>query len=123
MRSCPTAFLCLALAVTPAQPMRAAESPFDPGLNRLAEILGSLHFLSSLCKRQEADWRAAMEEFLDTEKPDDARRARFVASFNRGYRSFADTYRSCTPSAVAALTLYVKEGEALSRQLTDRFGN
>lgn len=115
--------LALGVSVAAPYPARAAEPPFDAGLNRLAEVLGSLHFLSSLCGRHEADWRAEMETLLDAERPDAERRARFVASFNRGYRAFADTYRSCTPSASAAWTLYRKEGETLSRGLADRFGN
>ena len=38
---------CLA-ASTAVQPALAAESPFEPGLMRLAEVLGSLHFLRNL---------------------------------------------------------------------------
>lgn len=103
-------------------PCVAAEAPFDPGLRRLAEVMGSLHFLSQLCGRAD-EWRAAMQGLLTAEAPEGERHLRFVASFNRGYRAFADSYRQCTPSARAAMTLYVQEGEALSRQLADRYGN
>lgn len=106
-----------------AAPALTAESPFDPGLDRLAEVLGSLHFLSTLCGKGGDGWREEMETLLATENPDEKRRARFVAGFNRGYQSFAGTYKTCTPSATAAVDLYVREGETLTRSLTDRFGN
>lgn len=103
-------------------PCPAAEAAFDPGLRRLAEVMGSLQFLSKLCGRAD-DWRGAMQGLLTAEAPEGARRSRFTTSFNRGYRAFAATYRQCTPSARAAMALYVAEGETLSRQLADRYGN
>lgn len=101
----------------------AAESPFDAGLDRLAEVLGSLHFLTTLCGKGSDGWREQMETLLAAENPDEKRRARFVGGFNRGYQSFAGTYKTCTPSATAAIELYVREGEALTQSLTDDFGN
>jgi uncharacterized protein (TIGR02301 family) len=109
-----------ALATAPA---RAAEAPFEPGLMRLAEILGSLHFLRNLCGEKGDQWRVEMEKLLDSENPDPARRARFIASFNRGYRSFGSTYTQCTPSATEAINRYVQEGQALSRDIASRYGN
>lgn len=104
-------------------PARSAEAPFEAGLMRLAEILGSLHFLRNLCGENGAEWRGQMEKLLESENPDPDRRARFIASFNRGYRSFGETYKSCTPSAVAAINRYMKEGEALTRDIASRYGN
>ena len=106
-----------------AQPVRAAEAPFEPGLMRLAEILGSLHFLRNLCGEKGDQWRAQMEKLLEAENPDPERRARFVASFNRGYRSFGGTYTQCTASATEAIARYMKEGEQLSRDIASRYGN
>ncbi|TIW64374.1 MAG: TIGR02301 family protein, partial [Mesorhizobium sp.] len=51
------------------------------------------------------------------------RRARFIASFNRGYRSFGGTYTQCTASATEAISRYMKEGETLSRDIASRYGN
>ncbi len=102
---------------------RAAEAPFEPGLMRLAEILGSLHFLRNLCGEKGDQWRVEMEKLLETENPDPDRRARFVASFNRGYRSFGTSYTRCTASATEAINRYMKEGEALSRDIASRYGN
>ncbi|KAA3450869.1 TIGR02301 family protein [Mesorhizobium sp. SARCC-RB16n] len=116
--------ICLAVsAAVPARPAFSAESPFEPGLMRLAEVLGSLHFLRNLCGEKGDQWRGEMEKLLDSENPDPERRARFIASFNRGYRSFGGTYTQCTASATEAISRYMKEGETLSRDIASRYGN
>jgi uncharacterized protein (TIGR02301 family) len=92
-------------------------------LLRLAEVLGSLHYLRNLCGEEGNRWRSEMEKLLTTENPDPNRRARFVASFNRGYRSFDGVYVNCTASATAAIGRYMKEGEALTRDVAARYGN
>jgi uncharacterized protein (TIGR02301 family) len=116
------AYLAFSIAAFPPQ-LRAAEAPFERSLVRLAEILGSLHFLRNLCGEPGEKWRGEMEKLLEAENPDPARRAKFVASFNRGYRSFAGTYTNCTSSATEAIRRYMKEGEALTREVAARYGN
>ena len=121
-----TLFLAACLAASTAvaaRPALAAESPFEPGLMRLAEVLGSLHFLRNLCGEKGDQWRGEMEKLIDSENPDPERRARFIASFNRGYRSFDGVYVSCTASATEAIARYMKEGEALTRDIATRYGN
>ena len=67
---------------------------------RLAEILGALHYLRALCGANEGQkWRDEMQALLDAEAPSGDRRNRLVANFNRGYRGFQQTYRTCTPAA------------------------
>lgn len=100
-----------------------AEAPFEQPLLRLAEVLGSLHYLRNLCGEAGDQWRGEMEQLLASENPGPERRARFIASFNRGYRSFDGVYVACTASATEAITRYVKEGEALSRDIATRYGN
>ncbi|TGP21624.1 MULTISPECIES: TIGR02301 family protein [unclassified Mesorhizobium] len=123
-RASPLLAACLAvsMAVT-VLPAPAAEAPFEPGLMRLAEVLGSLHFLRNLCGEKGDQWRVEMEKLLESENPDPDRRARFIASFNRGYRSFSGAYTRCTPSATEAIARYMKEGETLSRDIASRYGN
>ncbi|WP_183262240.1 TIGR02301 family protein [Aminobacter niigataensis] len=115
--------MMLAASAVLAAPARAVEAPFEPGLLRLAEVLGSLHFLRNLCGEKGTQWRGEMEKLLQAENPSPDRRARFIASFNRGYRSFDGTYTACTPSATEAIGRYMKEGEALSRDIASRYGN
>lgn len=121
--SCMVLALSAALTATPPGFARAAEGPYEDGLLRLSEVLGSLHFLRNLCGEKGDAWRAEMEKLLATENPDAARRARFVARFNRGYKSFADNYSSCTASATEAIGRYMKEGEDLARDISVRYGN
>ena len=67
--------MAAALAFAPVS-AHTAEAPFEPGLMRLAEILGSLHFLRNLCGEKGDRWRVEMEKLLESENPDPARRAR-----------------------------------------------
>ena len=90
---------------------------------RIAEVMGSLHFLRNLCGDKGNQWRSTMERLLAAENPEPERRARFIASFNRGYRSFEGTYSNCTASAAEAISRYMKEGEALSNDIAARYGN
>jgi uncharacterized protein (TIGR02301 family) len=113
----------LAALLAVAAPARAAEGPYESGLLRLSEVLGSLHFLRNLCGEKGDKWRGEMEKLLTAENPDAERRARFIANFNRGYRSFAANYTSCTASAAEAINRYMKEGEQLSKEIAVRFGN
>ena len=86
-------------------PARAqdAAAPFDGDLQRLAEILGTLHYLRGICGSNEGPkWRNQMQALIDAETPSGERRARMIAGFNRGYNGFQQTYRSCTPAVVSA---------------------
>jgi uncharacterized protein (TIGR02301 family) len=110
-------------AIVLATPARAADAPFEPQLLRLAEILGSLHFLRNLCGEESDEWRGRMEQLIAAEEPDEARRARFVARFNRGYQAFETSYATCTDAAVEAISRYMSEGERIARDVALRYGN
>jgi len=121
--------VCLGLAA----PVRAADegaagaataAPFDGDLQRLAEILGALHYLRAVCGSNEgAKWRSQMQALIDAETPSGDRRSRMIAAFNRGYNGFQQTYRTCTPAALVAIRRYVEEGSKISRDLTARYAN
>ena len=101
-----------------------APAPFDGDLQRLAEILGTLHYLRGICGSNEgAKWRNQMQALIDAETPSGDRRARMVAGFNRGYNGFQQTYRTCTPAALVAIRRYIDEGSKISRDLTARYAN
>jgi uncharacterized protein (TIGR02301 family) len=110
-------------ALTPARAEDAA-APFDGDLQRLAEILGTLHYLRGICGNNEGNkWRNQMQALVDAETPTGERRARMIAGFNRGYNGFQQTYRTCTPAALVAIRRYVDEGAKISRDLTARYAN
>jgi uncharacterized protein (TIGR02301 family) len=115
--------LVAACALTSARAQDAA-APFDADLQRLAEILGTLHYLRGICGNADGNkWRNEMQALIDAETPSGDRRARMVAGFNRGYNGFQQTYRTCTPAALVAIRRYVDEGAKISRDLTARYAN
>jgi uncharacterized protein (TIGR02301 family) len=117
-------FLVVAAAGPIAVRAQDAAAPFDGDLQRLAEILGTLHYLRGVCGTNEGQkWRAEMQALVDAETPSGERRSRMIASFNRGYNGFQQTYRSCTPAANVAIRRYLEEGSKISRDLTARYAN
>jgi uncharacterized protein (TIGR02301 family) len=115
---------CLGHSAGPARAQDAAAAPFDADLQRMAEILGSLHYLRGICGANEGPkWRNEMQALINAETPSGERRARLIAGFNRGYNSFQQTYRTCTPAANIAIRRYIDEGARISRDLTARYAN
>ena len=99
-------------------------APFDGSLQRLAEILGALHYLRGICGANEGQkWRVEMQSIIDAEAPSGDRRARIIANFNRGYRGFQQTYRTCTPAADLVIRRYLEEGSKIAREMTARYAN
>src|SRR4051812_31242033 len=112
--------ICLIFLVASSGVARAQDgaAPFDGALLRLAEILGTLHYLRGVCGTNEGQkWREEMQALVDAEPPSGERRTRMIASFNRGYNVFQQTYRTCTPSATVAIRRYLEEGSKISRDL------
>jgi len=65
----------LLAGLAPARAQDAA-APFDGELQRLAEILGTLHYLRAICGANEGQkWRAEMQALVDAETPSGERRA------------------------------------------------
>ncbi|MBW8302229.1 MAG: TIGR02301 family protein [Hydrogenophaga sp.] len=115
---------------SPAAPEATPEStekpaPYDDKLARLSEIIGAVHYLRNLCNTEsEPEWREAMQKLVDTETATEPkRRARMVSAYNRGYRSFASVYTTCTASAIAAESFYRNEGATLAVEIAARYGN
>ena len=119
----PAICFSVALSVGTAFPAFAQEAPYEGKMQRLAEILGSLHYLRNLCGEAGSEWRDRMDAIIMAEKPSDEERVQLVSSFNHGYRVFNSSYTRCTPSALAAIDRYMKEGEDLSNEIISRYGN
>lgn len=102
----------------------AKPTPYDTRLLRLAEVMGSIHYLRSLCGQTDGAWRESMQKLLDAEASGEPkRRERLTAGFNRGFRTFASVYTTCTVSAVQAEENYRAEGATLVSEIVARFGN
>jgi uncharacterized protein (TIGR02301 family) len=111
----------------PAPPSAPAPEPpppaYEPELLRLAETIGAVAFLRQLCGASDAEqWRARMAEMLEAEGVTQGRRDRLAGAYNRGFRGYALTYRSCTSAAQEAAARLTRDGSRLSRALASRFG-
>jgi uncharacterized protein (TIGR02301 family) len=103
---------------------QVAPSALDDSLSRLSEILGALHYLRGICDAGEGSrWRSEMQALLETEGNTSERKARMTAAFNRGFRGYQQTYRTCTAAAGTATQRYLEEGAKLSREVTARYSN
>jgi uncharacterized protein (TIGR02301 family) len=117
------ALLGLLTASAPAFAQEPA-APYDANLQRLAEILGALHYLRGICGSNEGQkWRNQMQALVEAEAPNGERRTRMVASFNRGFRIFQQSYRICTPAADLVIRRYLDEGSKIAREVTARYAN
>ena len=117
-------FIALAAANGSAHAIENSAAPYYGDLQRLSEILGALHYLRAICGSNEGQkWRSEMQALLDAEAPSGERRNRLTVSFNRGYRGFQQTYRTCTPAAGVAIRRYLAEGAKIAREITARYAN
>ena len=102
-------------APPPPKPQTSDDRPYDMQLFRLAEILGTLHYLRELCGANEGQvWREHMRELAASEGTSALRRAKLVESFNRGYRDYSRTYRTCTQPALLAIQRYMDQASAIT---------
>jgi uncharacterized protein (TIGR02301 family) len=105
-------------------PPQTGVAPYDRDLQRLSEILGALHFLREICASNEGQkWRNEAQALIEAETPAGERRDQMIASFNRGYRAFQQSYRTCTPAADFAIRRYLEEGAKIAREITARYAN
>ena len=111
----------------PEAPQPAAEGPpppYEAQLLRLSEILGALSYLRDLCGSEDGDdWRAKMSALLEAEAKTGQRRLKLTGAFNRGFRGYETTYRSCTPNARTAISRYLDEGGRIAHEIAYRYGN
>jgi uncharacterized protein (TIGR02301 family) len=108
----------------PPAPPPVVSAPYDHDLERLSEILGALHFLRGICGSNEGQkWRTEAQSLIEAEAPTGERHDQMVASFNRGYRGFQQSYRTCTPAATVVIRRYLEEGASIAREITARYAN
>lgn len=108
----------------PEVPPPEVTTPYDPDLQRLAEILGALHFLRGICGANEGSkWRDEAQALIAAEAPTGKRHDELVQSFNRGYLGFQQSYRTCTPAAKIVIRRYLEEGARIARDITARYAD
>lgn len=117
--NCKAIVLAVLLAVAVPQGAVAQispdDKPYDDKLLRLSEILGAVHYLRELCGAHEGQtWRIQMRRLLELEGTTAIRRAKLVQGFNKGYRGYRRTYRTCTEPALTAIERFMEEGATLA---------
>jgi uncharacterized protein (TIGR02301 family) len=110
-------------AKEPAPPPEPPPPPYESQLLKLAEIIGSLSYLRTLCAAREAqDWRDRMGALIEAEGRTPQRRERLTSAYNRGFRAYAATHRLCTEGSQEASARLASEGERLATTLAGRYG-
>ena len=109
----------LAQTAQPSAPSSDPDArPYDAQIYRLSEIVGAVHYLRELCGAEEGQaWRNQMRDLVNAEGTSALRRARLVDSFNKGYRGYARTYRTCTRPAVQAIERFMQQGASIADAL------
>ena len=104
-------------------PQAEPPPPYDPEILRLAEILGALTYLDTLCaSNPPGDWRAKMQALLEAEAKTAARKQRLAGSYNRGFHDYERTYHLCTPNAQAIIGRFLAEGGKIAHEVVNRYG-
>ncbi len=117
----------MAACITPtaaiAQATPPQSAPYEPQLLRLSELMGALHYLRALCGFADAPaWRDKMNALIDGQGLDQAGKERYAGAFNRGYRAYSETYRSCNEGAAKVIKDYLGESGAIIQDLDSRYG-
>lgn len=103
------------------QPSLAIDPLYQPQMQRLLFVIGSLYFLGPTCGYKQNDWRQHAADLIAVDNPTDDRRQRLMGSFNEGYQAYSRLYNGCTGSAEQATGQLLVEAEQLAREIHNRF--
>lgn len=106
-------------ATKPRQPAVDPDArPYDAQIYELSKILGAVHYLRALCGSDEGQvWRNQMRELVNAEGTNPYRRANLVNTFNKGYRDYARTHRTCTKQALSAINHFMQQSARIAEGL------
>lgn len=100
-----------------------APPPYEPQLMRLAEVMGALHHLRTVCNAQDANrWRDRLAALIEADSPTQERRDRLAGAFNASFRTWARSYRVCTPAAEHASRMFLDETARIATEVRTRYG-
>ena len=100
-----------------------APPPYEPQLVRLAEVMGALHHLRTVCHAQDANrWRDRLASLIEADSPTQERRDRLAGAFNASFRTWARSYRVCTPAAEHASRMFLDETAKIATEVRSRYG-
>ena len=103
--------------------LRVLPPAYEAQMLQLSKALGSLHYLRAVCQTGEGQiWREQMEKLLAAEQPDEQRRARMIAHFNRGFRGYAEIHFECNDAAVEAANRFLAQATRIAAEIPNRYG-
>jgi uncharacterized protein (TIGR02301 family) len=116
-------------AAQPTAPPPAPEPPeappptYEPDLLRLAEVLGSLSYLTKLCGVKDSEsWQIRMDQLLEAEGPTKTRKERLAGAYNRGYLGYQPAHRICSEGSRQAIDRLLEQGQKMTTELSRRYG-
>ena len=98
--------------------VRAGAHEKDLDMGAMINAKQQARVQSFLARAKEDGVDIVAEGAIDAEAPTGDRHDQMVASFNRGYRSFQQSYHSCTPAATVAIHRYLEEGASIGANAT-----
>jgi uncharacterized protein (TIGR02301 family) len=108
----------LAGALLIVSPASAEDDRFGRQVQDLAEILGQVHYMRSLCAEgEDMVWRDAMMELIRLEEPSQNERREMTRRFNQGYHAARDRFPECDVQARREMEKLAAEGARLSARL------
>lgn len=110
--------LAVALAFV-AAPLPHARAYALPGtVMQLAEVLGAVHHLRTLCGTNEGQlWRNKMIEMMGAIDPSEMERKALIKRFNDAYYRYRNAYPNCTGTAAGQSDKLMQDGQRLAAEL------
>ncbi len=107
------------------QPKPALPAEYEKPLLELSETIGSLAFLTGLCRPATTPnpWQQRMEALVESEGAANQNGEKLIGAYNQGFSAFSTTYRQCTDAARTARSVLVREAARLSREIERRYGS
>jgi uncharacterized protein (TIGR02301 family) len=115
-------------APPPAPPAREEAAPepppaaYEPELLRLAEVIGTLSYMTALCIQPDSQsWQQRITQLIEAEGNTPQRKERLAGAYNRGYLGHQPAHRSCTERSRQVIDRLLQQGQRLTREISTRY--
>jgi uncharacterized protein (TIGR02301 family) len=95
---------------------------YEPDLLRLAEVIGTLSYMTALCTQPGSDtWPQRIIQLIEAEGTTPQRKERLAGAYNRGYLGHQSTHRACTDRSRQVIDRMLQQGQRLTREISTRY--
>jgi uncharacterized protein (TIGR02301 family) len=115
-------------APSPAPPPKEEAAPepppaaYEPDLLRLAEVIGTLSYMTTLCSQPDSQsWQQRISQLIEAEGTTPQRKERLAGAYNRGYLGHQPAHRSCTERSRQVIDRLLLQGQRLTREISTRY--